>query len=182
MYAAARLLCAYVCKMIETSINDKYVRIDTWPQRGFENTPDRLVIRGANTGNGIINQALYSSVLLRTDGIVTDTSDVAPGVALPLEEDAVGVRGGALLATGIEILRSRIVLIRGWESDRGFLETTQYRTLVQNGPQLILVQVYRRFLRKARVCDPLDHLLPRLSQTEVQVAAPEHAIKILRHV
>lgn len=70
---------------------------------------------------------------------MTDTSDVASGMALPLEEDSVGVRGSTLLITGIEILRSRIVLVCGRESDRGFLETAQYRALVQSGFQLIFM-------------------------------------------
>lgn len=176
------IAAAIVCEIVKASINDRHVRIDSRPQRGLENSPDRLVIRGANTRNGIVNQTLDRSVLVGAADVVADASDVASGVTLALEENSVGVRGGALLVAGVEVLRSRIVLVRGREGDRGFLEAAQYRALVQNGFQLILLQADRRLLREARVRDPLDHLLPRLRQAEIQIAAPKHAVEVLRHV
>lgn len=116
---------------LQTSVNNKYVHIDTRPQRGFKNSPDRLVIRGTNTWYRIIYQALYNPVLMRTR-IVTDTSDVSSGVTFPPEENSIGVRGSALLAAGIKILRSRIVLVGRRKQDRGFLETAQHCAVVQS--------------------------------------------------
>lgn len=164
------------------SINDdRYVRIDARSQCRFKNSPHRLVIRGADTGHGVVNQALYSAVLVRITAVVAKASDVSPSMTLTLVQNSVGIRGSALLVAGIEVLRARVVLVSGRKGDRGLLETAQYRAFVQTGLQLILVQVYR-LLREAGVRDPLNHLLSRLSQAEVQVPAPKHAVEILRNV
>lgn len=112
------------------SINDRHVRIDTRSQRSLKNSPDRFVIRGANTGNRIVHQALYSPVFMRAGALVTNTSDVSPGMTFPLKKDSIGVRGSALLAAGIKILRSWIVFISRRKDNRGFLETAQYCAFV----------------------------------------------------
>lgn len=145
------------------------------------------MVRGANARDRVVDEALDDAIFMGA-GVIA-VALVAPVMqkvpeheGLAPEQYSVGVGWRALLAARVEVVRAGVVLVRRWECDGRFLEVVEGAAAVQDHPQLVLVQVQGHRLGKSGPCDPLDHLLSRLCEAKVEIAAPEDAVEVLGHV
>lgn len=111
-------------------VDGVYSRVYAGAQVGLEQGPNGLVVGSCYGRDGIVSETFQRDYLM----LNAESSHGSMFV-----EYTIGVGGSSLFGGRVEILRARIIFVRGRKSYVGFLKPSKCRSVCQNGTQLIVV-------------------------------------------